>query len=88
MRDRIFTVSVFLPDKPGELNKVSDVIADAQGNIIKLEHNQFVSINRNSAVELTITMEAFGHDHKKKIIDALRAAGFKPKERTTRGVYQ
>ena len=88
MRDRIFTVSVFLPDKPGELTRVSQVIAETQGNIVKLEHNQFVSINRNSAVELTITMEAFGHDHKKKIIDALRAAGFKPKERTTRGVYQ
>ena len=87
-RSRIFTVSVLLPDVPGQLNKVSKVIADVQGNVIKLEHNQFVSVNRNSSVELTITMEAFGHDHKKKIIDALRAAGFKPKERTTRGVYQ
>ena len=81
-RSRIFTVSVLLPDVPGQLNKVSKVIADVQGNVIKLEHNQFVSVNRNSSVELTITMEAFGHDHKKKIIDALRAAGFKPKERT------
>ena len=79
-RSRIFTVSVLLPDVPGQLNKVSKVIADVQGNVIKLEHNQFVSVNRNSSVELTITMEAFGHDHKKKIIDALRAAGFKPKE--------
>ena len=87
-RSRIFTVSVLLPDKPGELVRVASIIAEANGNVIKLEHNQFVSINRNSAVELTITMEAFGHDHKKKIIDALRAAGFKPKERTTRGVYQ
>lgn len=87
-RSRIFTVSVLLPDVPGQLNKVSKVIADAQGNVIKLEHNQFVSVNRNSSVELTITMEAFGHDHKKKIIEALRAAGFRPKERTTRGVYQ
>ena len=75
-RSRIFTVSVLLPDVPGQLNKVSKVIADVQGNVIKLEHNQFVSVNRNSSVELTITMEAFGHDHKKKIIDALRAAGF------------
>ena len=87
-RSRIFTVSTLLPDKPGALMNISKVIADLQGNVIKLEHNQFVSVNRNSSVELTITMEAFGHDHKKKIIDALRAAGFKPKERTTRGVYQ
>ena len=86
-RSRIFTVSVLLPDVPGQLNKVSKVIADVQGNVIKLEHNQFVSVNRNSSVELTITMEAFGHEHKQKIIEALRSAGFQPKERTTRGVY-
>ena len=41
-RDRIFTVSVLLPDKPGELCKVADTIAKEQGNVIKLEHNQFV----------------------------------------------
>ena len=87
-RSRIFTVSVLLPDVPGQLNKVSKVIADVQGNVIKLEHNQFVSVNRNSSVELTITMEAFGHEHKQKIIEALRSAGFQSKERTTRGVYQ
>ena len=87
-RSRIFTVSVLLPDVPGQLNKVSKVIADVQGNVIKLEHNQFVSVNRNSSVELTITMEAFGHEHNQKIIEALRSAGFQPKERTPRGVYQ
>lgn len=70
-RDRIFSVSVLLPDKPGELARVAETIANVQGNIIKLEHNQFVSTNRNAAVELRITMEAFGTDHKKKILEAL-----------------
>ena len=78
-RERIFAVSVLLPDKPGELTNVSKVIAEAQGNIIKLDHNQFVSINRNSAVELDITMETFGHEHKQKIIKALKANGYSPK---------
>jgi threonine dehydratase len=87
MRDRIFTISVFLPDKPGELNRVSSVIAQAQGNIVKLEHNQFVSINRNSAVELTITMEAFGTEHKEKIIKALEEAGYQPKLRDSKSVF-
>lgn len=79
LRDRIFTVSVLLPDKPGELSKVSDVIAKQSGNVIKLEHNQFVSINRNAAVELRITLEAFGTEHKNKIIDTLEKEGYKPK---------
>lgn len=78
-RDRIFTVSVLLPDKPGELTKVADTIAKQQGNVIKLEHNQFVSTNRNAAVELRITLECFGTDHKKQIIDALETNGYKPK---------
>ena len=79
MRDRIFTVSVLLPDKPGELHRVSGLIAGVNGNVIKLEHNQFVSINRNAAVELRITLEAFGSEHKQQIIDALEKEGYKPK---------
>lgn len=80
MRDRIFTVSILLPDKPGELYRVSGIIADVNGNVIKLEHNQFVSINRNAAVELRITLEAFGPEHKQQIMDALEEGGYKPKQ--------
>ena len=78
-RDRIFTVSVLLPDKPGELCKVSGIIAGINGNVIKLEHNQFVSINRSTAVELRITLEAFGTEHKHQIMDALEKEGYQPK---------
>ena len=87
LRSRIFTVSVLLPDVPGQLNKVSKIIADEQGNIIKLEHNQFVSVNRNSSVELIITMEAFGEDHKQKIIKALEDAGLPVTEKNPRALY-
>ncbi|MCR5477194.1 MAG: threonine ammonia-lyase [Lachnospiraceae bacterium] len=79
-RDRIFTVSILLPDKPGELSRVAALIARESGNVVKLEHNQFVSINRNAAVELRITMEAFGTEHKHQIIDALEREGFGPRE--------
>lgn len=78
-RDRIFTVSVLLPDKPGELHRVSGIIAKENGNVIKLEHNQFVSINRNAAVELRITMEAFGTEHKNRIMETLEKEGYKPR---------
>ncbi len=78
-RDRIFSVSVLLPDKPGELCRVASVIAKENGNVIKLEHNQFVSTNRNAAVELRITMEAFGTEHKKQIISALEREHYQPR---------
>ena len=86
-RGRIFTVAVQLPDLPGQLCKVSGILAEAQGNVIKLDHNQFVSVNRNHAVGLTITMETFGHEHKEKIMKVLEENGYHPKEIDTRHVY-
>ncbi len=78
-RDRVFNVSVLLPDKPGQLVKVAQLIADRQANVISLEHNQFFSINRNDLVELRITMEAFGTEHKMEILNALKEEGYQPK---------
>ena len=86
-RDRVFTVSVLLPDKPGELAKIAELLAKEQGNIIKLEHNQFISINRNAAVELRITMEAFGTEHKNQIVAALTNAGYRPKLVKFKGTF-
>ena len=79
-RDRIFSVSVLMPDKAGELVRVASLIAEAQGNVIKLDHNQFVSTNRNAAVELRITIEAFGTEHKNAILKSLEDGGFRPRE--------
>ena len=78
-RSRIFTVSVLLPDKPGELVRVASIIAEANGNVIKLDHNQFVSINRKATVELRITIEAFGHEHKDQIVSELEKNGLRPR---------
>ena len=81
-RERIFSVSTLLPDKPGELVNVASIIAGKQGNVIRLDHNQFVSTNRSAAVELKITMECFGPEHKREIIHALEEAGYNPQETT------
>lgn len=86
-RDRIFTVSVMLPDKPGQLAAVSSLIAKEQGNVIKLEHNVFANVNRTAGVELTITLESFGTEHKDQIIKALETAGYCPVITKTNGIY-
>ena len=86
-RDRIFTVSVMLPDKPGQLAAVSSLIAKEQGNVIKLEHNVFANVNRTAGVELTITLESFGTEHKDQIIKALETAGYCPVISKTSGIY-
>jgi threonine dehydratase len=86
-RGRIFTFSVQLPDRPGELLRVADLVAKENGNIIKLEHNQFVNINRQAGVELRVTLEAFGHAHKEEILAALRGAGYDAREVAHGGTY-
>lgn len=86
-RSRIFTVSVLLPDKPGELQNVAGVIASQNGNIIKLEHNQFVTVNRNAAVELVITLEAFGPEHKDQILKTLDDKGYRPIEKKQKAIF-
>jgi len=72
---------------PGSLLAVSRILAENNGNVIKLEHNQFVNINRQSGVELRVTLEAFGHDHKEQILSALRAEGFQAMEADTGDFY-
>ena len=86
-RGRVFTFSVQLPDRPGELLRVAEIVAEANGNIIKLDHNQFVSINRQSAVELRVTLEAFGHLHKRAILDAMSKNGYDAREVQTADFY-
>lgn len=78
-RDRIFTVSILLPDRPGELVRVASLIAEENGNVVRLDHNQFVTSNRNAAVELRVTIEAYGTEHKHQIVAALETGGFSPK---------
>lgn len=78
-RDRVFTVSVLLPDKPGELARISAILAELSGNVIELEHNQFATPNRTAAVELRITLEAFGTAHKEQILDRLKDEGYRPR---------
>ncbi|MCD8067055.1 MAG: threonine ammonia-lyase [Oscillospiraceae bacterium] len=75
-RGRIFTFAVQLPDRPGELLRVAELLARMNGNVIKLDHNQLVTINRQSGVELRVTLEAFGHRHKAEIMAALAEAGY------------
>ena len=85
-RGRVFTFSVQLPDRPGELVRVAEIVAELNGNIIRLDHNQFVNINRQSGVELRVTLEAFGLVHKAEILAALRDGGYGVREVPTTSV--
>ena len=75
-RDRIFNFSVNIPDKPGELAKVVDLIAELGANIVKLEHNQFKNLSRFKDVELQVTVETNGSEHIKNLVQAFEEKGY------------
>ena len=75
-RDRIFNFSVNIPDKPGELAKVVDLIAQQGANVVKLEHNQFKNLSRFKDIELQITVETNGSEHIQKLTQAFEEKGY------------
>ena len=75
-RDRIFNFSVNIPDKPGELAKVVDLIAELGANVIKLEHNQFKNLSRFKDVELQVTVETNGSEHIKNLVQTFEEKGY------------
>ena len=75
-RDRIFNFTVSIPDKPGELAKVVDLIAQQGANVVKLEHNQFKNLSRFKDIELQITVETNGSEHIKNLTQAFEEKGY------------
>ena len=86
-RDRIFTVSVTVQDKPGKLAALTALLGKNQANIIKLDHNVYANVNRAAGVQVVCTLEAFGTEHKEQIIEALEKEGFCPKLEKTTNIY-
>ncbi|MGH4117539.1 threonine ammonia-lyase [Clostridium sp.] len=76
-RGRLFCFSIEMPDIPGELVKVSTILANANANVVKLDHNQFKTNDRFMQVQLEITTETNGHDHVATIINELSKGGYK-----------
>jgi len=75
-RGRLFCFSVKLHDTPGQLLKISTILAQKGANVIKLDHNQFKAIDRLKHVVLEVTVETNGHEHIDEIVKALNAAGY------------
>ena len=76
VRGRIFRFSVNLPDKPGQLVAVSQILSEQNANVIRLEHNQFKNLNRFHDVELQVTVETNGEEHIKRIIEKFNEKGY------------
>ena len=79
-RGRIFCFSVDLPDTPGQLLNIAQLLSDHKANVIKLDHNQFMNFDRFSHVQLQVTVETNGHDHIRAIVGGLNSIGYTVKQ--------
>lgn len=73
---RLMCLAIELQDKPGELVKVASILADANANVIQLEHNQFKAKDKLHNVVLEVTAETNGLDHIAEIKAAFTEAGY------------
>ena len=76
VRGRVFCFSVNLPDKPGQLLKVAEILAAESANVINLNHNQAKVTNSYKQVELEVTVETNGDEHIEQITKALEKNNF------------
>ncbi len=85
-RGRIFTFAVDLPDKPGQLVAVSQILSKQNANVIRLEHNQFKNLDRFHEVELQVTVETNGEEHINKITEEFKKRGYRIKRLNSQAI--
>ena len=77
--ERYTTISVMLPDRPGQLALTAKVIADSNANVVEVLHTRHGLGLKISEVELNLSVETSGHEHTLEVIRALKQAGLKPR---------
>jgi len=75
---RYLTLRIMLPDRPGQLARISELLAEAHANVIEVLHTRHGVGLQSSEVELDISVETRGPEHRQKVVDVLRAAGYDP----------
>ena len=75
---RYLTLRIMLPDRPGQLARISELLAEATANVIEVLHTRHGAGLRISEVELDVSVETRGPEHRQHVVDTLRAAGYDP----------
>jgi threonine dehydratase len=77
--DRYLTLSIGLPDRPGQLARIAELVAAANANVIEVLHTRHGSDMTISEVELQLSVETRGPEHRTQVVDILREAGYRPR---------
>ncbi len=78
-KGEISTLTITMPDKPGQLSNISKLCYEESINILAVEHSRFtIDLEANSA-RLNITVETKDHNHIKKLILKINSLGYETK---------
>ncbi|KQX07461.1 MULTISPECIES: threonine ammonia-lyase [unclassified Leifsonia] len=77
--DRYLTISIMLPDRPGQLARTAELVAAANANVVEVLHTRHGAGREISDVELQLSIETRGPAHKDFVVETLRAAGYDPR---------
>ncbi len=77
--DRYTNISVMLPDRPGQLVRTAQAVAAAQANVVEVLHTRHGNGLQISEVELNLSVETRGKDHRDALMRSLKDAGLRPK---------
>ncbi|MDJ0322938.1 threonine ammonia-lyase [Cryobacterium sp. PH31-AA6] len=75
---RYLTLRIMLPDRPGQLARISELLAEAHANVIEVLHTRHGVGLQISEVELNVSVETRGPEHRQHVVDVLRSAGYDP----------
>ena len=76
---RYTTISVMLPDRPGQLVRTAEAVASAHGNVVEVLHTRHGHGMQLNEVELRLSVETRGREHREQVLQALREAGLQPR---------
>lgn len=77
---RILSLTLEIEDRPGVLAQVAQIVGNAGGNILEVEHNRLMTGLSAKSAELVLAVEARDEAHAREIKDLLKQGGFKPRE--------
>jgi threonine dehydratase len=73
---RFLAIRLLVPDRPGELRKVLDLVARGRGNVVSVDHHREGRTITALQTEIELVVSTRDEAHCQELLDALRAAGY------------
>jgi len=72
---RFLAIRLLIPDRPGQLRDVLDLIAGGRGNVVSVDHHREGRTTSALQTEIELVVSTRDEDHCRELLEALVAAG-------------